>query len=500
MNAITPAIASTSPAALSTYLIVGLGVAPASRGMADVAVEFAGPFDKMAPAVAATATTTADFIAVQRQPIAGPWALEAAALLTAQPDIGAVVVTSPDISHGSDVFAETGAALVVSRRLLTEVGGLQGTELDPLAPGAEADLQWRLAARGYRIAALPLGPKGCFPRIVPLTSRLAVLIENLEPTSLAQALPSLVLTATTDSLRSAGADTSALDLQRSPGGDDVGTLPLPSAALVGPAAVVRLTRELPQFQTRRLASQRTRRVSDRVLAAGITSYLEATSRQCGVTAEMAEALPGWLAPERLRTLIVSSGEVDHEWVSAVTSSLQTEVRLRTLNDPPSPSDQSWADSIILEGVYLRSVPWVASSPTPVLVDLSHWSFTPDLSAESPGLLQGLATTLGLHTELLLETVKRADLLVVGDEEQRDLALGLLAGCGRLTDVVYDEDASLKSIIDELSTSQIAQWCSRPRRAIDLVHTFIPNEPGQAQTALSVAKKLTQPVRRAVGRR
>jgi hypothetical protein len=94
------------------------------------------------------------------------------------------------------------------------------------------------------------------------------MVDNLERPTLAACLPGIVLAAVTSSLHEHGADTRALDLQRSPGGDAVGTLAVPADALAGVRDVTELSRLLPDLTDARRVALSTRRVSDRVLARG----------------------------------------------------------------------------------------------------------------------------------------------------------------------------------------------------------------------------------------
>jgi hypothetical protein len=485
---------------VGTIRIIGYRTAPDAPATGNPMLRLVGPILRHAELITNCADSTADFVAIQRVALPHDWAVIAAEVIAADPTIAAVVITGSDVPAGSDAFAEAGAGIVVARRAINEVGGLHVPGADPEGLGAEPDLQWRLAARGYRIVTLPLGPAGCYPRSIPLQTRLAVLMNNLEADTLGRCLPALVMASVTEPLRTGGADTVALDLQRSPGGDDVGTLSLAHAALRGIRAGVDLSDDLPDIAGTRVVSQATRRLTDRVMAPSIAPYLQATAVQAAVTAEIAHALPWQIdAGRRLHTLIISGHPPDSAGAARVAA---IEAAARTTQEvlvasPADAVDQRWADAVVLEGVYARTVPWATSGHVPVLVDLTQWRFEDDLRSEHSGLERN-AGRFGMSTDLLLETLTRADMIVVADDDQRDVALGLLAGCERLNDVVYDEDASLKSLVSILDPDGIAHWCIRPRRAIDLVLTLIKDSPAEEPGPMSTIRRLSRPLRRVMG--
>lgn len=493
----------TDPLELRTFLVIGVGTAPATGGLPPASVRSVGPFSRVADLLKSAAAATSDYVAIQRATLPACWVRDAALLLEEDPALGAVVVVGTELPGGDlATFGEAGVGIVVRLRHLVEVGGLSNPGGHHLGLGVEPDLQWRLAARGYRIAALPVGPVGSYPAALPLECRLTILFDNVERATLERTLPGLVVAAVTSPLHAYGTDTAALDLQRSPGGDDVGTLPVDARALTGARTVTELSASLPELVVRRQHSQGTRRVSDRVLAPGLAGFVEATGRTAGITDEIAAAFPFGIDPApTMRVLVVTSYEdasPGGERLAQVLGALDGEFRVHRPGEPVPPGYADWPDAVILEGAYLRAVPWVAGLTVPVLVDLSNWSVGRALEAGYPGLFRS-GSTKGIHTHRLLETISRADLLVVADEDHRDGALGLMAGCGRLNDLVYDEDASLRTVVDVLDADGIARWCRRPRRAVDLVHTFIPKDPPEPSKAEVAVSRATVTVQRALRR-
>lgn len=484
---------------LRSFVVVGFDTEVTVSGLPAGSVRAVGPVSRVADLVTAANEARGDYFAVQRAPLPPSWLVDAAALIEQDPRVGAVVVVGRDTAPDADVFAEAGPGLVVPVRLLHAVGGLHATTSDSPGLGAEPDLQWRLAARGYRVAALPIAAAGSFPRRLPLSTRLNVLVDNLEPETLGRALPALVLAAVTSPLRAHAVATETLDLQRSPGHDDVGTVPVPAESLAGAHEIVDFSKALPLVSVHRTQTQLARRLSDRAMASQIVPYLVATAEQAGVTAEIAAGFPGGLRLETaLRTLVLVDGSAEDTdgWLGDLRRSLGGEVTVLAASDATS-TDGDRADVILLAGVQLRSVPWAAPLAVPVAVDLSRSDLQSELESEPPGLVRG-SERVGRRAELLIETLARADLVVVRDEDQRDVALGLLAGAGRLNDLVYDEDASLRSLVDVLDAQHLATWCARPRRAVDLVRTFLaPDTVGAPSTGR--VRQLSGTLRRAIGR-
>ncbi len=497
---------SPDDTARRTYLIVGYLMTPrATADPASPSIRLVGPVDTVDALIGATSNPVTDYVAVQRVPLPDGWIFDAAQMMEHDLSVGAVVVVGPDTPRGTVVFAEAGAAVVVRAGILSDLGGFHVSQTNLDAQGAEADLQWRVSARGYRVVALPVGPEGCFPRPLRLPVRLALLIDNLELDTLSHALAPILLATVTGPLRSHGINTAMLDLQRSPGGDEADSVGMDTRALSGAREVVELSRMVPDRVAYRRAAQATRRVTDRVLGKEIAAYLERTASLAGVDSEIAAALQsGNSARPQLRTLVATSyaeGTPGYERISRLVERLDPDFTVLNVPDvgaldPAALAELASVDVIILEGVYLRAVPSFASLPIPLVVDLSCWEFQEDLYSEPPGLVRRTGR-VGTHSALLAETVSRADLVVVSDDDQRDVALGLLAGCGRLNDLVYDEDASLKTLVACLDEAQLAAWCANPRRAADLVDTFLLRDVTAGPTG--IAARLTRPLRRLLQR-
>ncbi|MFT2816922.1 glycosyltransferase [Leifsonia sp. A12D58] len=108
---------------------------------------------------------------------------------------------------------------------------------------------------------------------------------------------------------------------------------------------------------------------------------------------------------------------------------------------------NWADVIVFQGHVLASFPWLLD-PRYILVadiyDPMHLEVLEqgkDLSAED-------RYHLSLHTaEVLNVQIERADFMLCASEKQRDFWLGQLAGLYRINPATYDDDHSLRSLLD-----------------------------------------------------
>jgi len=488
---------------LRSVLILG-AERPLTAGVADERVTFTGVADggvlSGLEIRRALEFSKADLVAIVR--MAGclhPRWLREAIRRFDDPRVAAVTLAAGEAQDGKVLLAE-GAATVLSLAALREVGGLWWTFDDG---GLEQDAQWRLSARGWDVLVVSGLVNAPVEQRLGVDVRLALLANNLEGPSLERILPAMVVAAVTAPLREHGVPTRSLDLQRSPGGDDVGTLALPAAALEGTIAINGFAALLPRARDSRSVTQETRRLSDRMMAPLIHDFVEETWDLIGGERSLLEAAFPELAGPPNRILITTAADPSDgagigDWVTTVARRLAgdadvrclavTENRLLDLREgnwqesPQAGGDMaSWADAVVFEGVYLRSLPWIAAAGVPIVVDCTHWPYEQDLANEYSGLTM-MVDDHGVHAHLLNETIARADYALVADANSRDRMLGLMAGLKRLNALVYDEDQSLHNLVDVLDMTTLAQlvaWCRTPRKAVDLVRSFGRSAPEES---------------------
>ncbi|WP_407341743.1 glycosyltransferase [Pengzhenrongella phosphoraccumulans] len=381
-----------------------------------------------------------------------------------------------------DVLFGTGAAMFMPAELFREVGGFDERFFMFYE---DVDLGWRLNILGYRVRYVPgsvayhkhhvtMKKFGDFRESYLLErNALMSMYKNLDDVSLAKALPAAMALAIRRSFARAGVDTTALDLQRSPGGDDVGTIELPKMALTAPFAIDYFVDNLETLQATREALQARRRRSDRELfplfrqamepAYAIDSYLEAHR----VLVEAFDIASHFEARQRI--LVVTgeplkakmAGPAIRAWEIAKALAPEHEVRLvSTAGSSTSHADFSveyvyaqklidatnWADVIIFQGFLLEAAPWLKTSSKIIVADIydpMHLEQLEQAKDLGPGerVMAVRETTRALN-----EQIARADYMLCASDKQRDFWLGQLAGQGRVNPAVYDEDETLDSLL------------------------------------------------------
>ena len=390
---------------------------------------------------------------------------------------------SPEYDVAKDVLFGTGAAMFVRAQLYREVGGFDERFFMFYE---DVDLGWRLNLLGYRVRYVPASlayhrhhvsiKKFGDYRESYLLERNALLsmYKNLDDVSLAKALPAAMALAVRRSIARTGTDATALDLQRSPGGDEVATLEIDKMALTGPYAIDYFVEQLPGLVESRRDLQSRRRRSDRELfplfrhaiepaygfedylsaheslveAFGIAEYFVSQHRILVVTGEpllermAGPAIRAWeiaraLSPEHDVHLVSTGGvHVTSEDFGVVYA---TGHALREQTD--------WADVIIFQGFLLEGAPWLKESSKILVADVydpMHLEQLEQAKDLGPG---GRAASIQVTTRVLNEQLRRADFVLCASEKQRDFWLGQLAAQGRLNATVYDEDPTLRSLIE-----------------------------------------------------
>ncbi|HEY0258764.1 MAG TPA: glycosyltransferase [Lacisediminihabitans sp.] len=138
----------------------------------------------------------------------------------------------------------------------------------------------------------------------------------------------------------------------------------------------------------------------------------------------------------VRLISTSSSSLDHpdfEVLHATTAELRAHER--------------WADVVVFQGHLLASVPWMKNSSKIIVADIYDPMHLEQLEQgkELPTDERFLesASVLGV----LNEQIERADFMVCASDKQRDFWLGQLAAVGRVNPATYDDDASLRSLLD-----------------------------------------------------
>lgn len=389
---------------------------------------------------------------------------------------------SPEYDVPKDVLFGTGAAMFVPTALYREIGGFDERFFMFYE---DVDLGWRLNLLGYRVRYVP-GSVAYHKHHVTMKkfgnyresyllerNALLSMYKNLDDESLARALPAAMALAVRRSVARTGTDATMLDLQRSPGGDDVGTVEIEKMALTGPLAIDYFVEQLPSLAESRRELQARRRRSDRELfplfrhaiepAYAIESYLTAHS-------DLVEAFGiDEHFVSRQRVLVVTgepllermAGPAIRAWEIAHALAPVAEVRLLSTAGVKVESPEfdvvhahgrelrkqtDWADVIVFQGFLLEGAPWLKESSKILVADVYDPMHLEQLEQAKDLGPSGRDRSIRETTRVLNEQLARADFVLCASEKQRDFWLGQMAGQGRVNAAVYDEDESLDSLI------------------------------------------------------
>ncbi|WP_159805782.1 glycosyltransferase [Cellulomonas citrea] len=390
---------------------------------------------------------------------------------------------SPTYDTPKDVLFGTGAAMFVRADVYREVGGFDERFFMFYE---DVDLGWRLNLLGHRVRYIPdsvafhkhhvtMRKFGNF-RESYLLERNALLsmYKNYDDDTLARALPAAMALSVRRSVARTGLDATMLDLQRSPGGDETADVVVPKMALTGPLAIDYLVEQLPSLHETRRDLQARRRRSDRALFPLFRDALEPAYGEPAYLAAHESLVAAFDIAEhfttRLRVLVVTgepladrmAGPAIRAWEIAKALASDHDVRLVStagarragegfaveyaagtgLREPTA-----WADVIIFQGFLLDTAPWVRESDAIVVADIYDPMHLEQLEQAKDLGVVGRLNAVQITTDSLNLQLRRADFLVCASEKQRDFWLGQLAGQGRVSPAMYDEDPGLRNLID-----------------------------------------------------
>lgn len=389
---------------------------------------------------------------------------------------------SEEYNTPKDVLFGTGAAMFVRADLYREVGGFDERFFMFYE---DVDLGWRLNILGWRMRYVPtslayhkhhvtMKKFGNFRETYLLErNALMSMYKNLDDESLAKALPAAMALAVRRSLARTETDATTLDLQRSPGGDDVGTLEIQKMALTGPYAIDYFTDNLDTLIESRAQLQKIRRRPDREVFPLFRHAIEAAYAIEGYNSAHDVLIKAFGIAEHFtsksRILVVTgepllermAGPAIRAWEIATALSAEHDVKLLSTAGvrvtspdfeviyqvgPKLQAETDWADIIIFQGFLLEGAPWLKESSKILVADVYDPMHLEQLEQARDLGEEGRARSIRETSRILNEQLKRADFVLCASEKQRDFWLGQMAGQGRVNALVYDEDNSLDSLI------------------------------------------------------
>lgn len=389
---------------------------------------------------------------------------------------------SEEFNTPKDVLFGTGAAMFVRAELYREVGGFDERFFMFYE---DVDLGWRLNILGWRMRYVPtslafhkhhvtMKKFGNFRETYLLErNALMSMYKNLDDESLAKALPAAMALAVRRSLARTKTDATTLDLQRSPGGDDIGTIEIQKMALTGPYAIDYFTDNLDTLIESRTYLQKIRRRPDREIFPLFRHAIEAAYAIEGYNSAHDVLVKAFGIAEHFtsksRVLVVTgepllermAGPAIRAWEIATALSAEHDVKLLSTAGARVTSDDfeviyqsgpklekitDWADVIVFQGFLLEGAPWLKDSNKILVADVYDPMHLEQLEQAKDLGAEGRARSIRETSRVLNEQLRRADFVLCASEKQRDFWLGQMAGQGRVNALVYDEDESLDALI------------------------------------------------------
>jgi len=107
----------------------------------------------------------------------------------------------------------------------------------------------------------------------------------------------------------------------------------------------------------------------------------------------------------------------------------------------------WSDVVVIQGHVLTSFPWLADGERRIVADIYDPMHLEVLeqgkdNSDSDRLWLSLFTT-----EVLNDQMRKSDFMLCASEKQRDFWLGQLAALSRINPATYDQDDTLRSLLD-----------------------------------------------------
>jgi hypothetical protein len=382
-----------------------------------------------------------------------------------------------------DVLFGTGAAMFVRKDVYESVGGFDERFFMFYE---DVDLGWRLNLLGWRVRYVPgsvafhkhhasMNKFGSYRETFLLErNALWAMVKNYGDEALARTFPAALALAVARSVERGGIDPGALDLKRSPGGDEVPDMTVPKVTMAGVLAVADATGDVAGVWAERRELQARRVRSDLELAPLFRQAIEPAfplPRYLEAHGALVEALGiADLFATRRRIVVITgdplaakmAGPAIRAWAIAEHLAQEHDVRLVSTSSASItapgfevsavavPNDlkkhEAWADVIVFQGFAMASAPWLAKSKKVIVCDVydpMHLEQLEQTRGQEGGRrARDVATT----TAALNQQLARGDFLLCASEKQRHFWLGQLAAVGRLNPTTYDADSSLDSLL------------------------------------------------------
>jgi GT2 family glycosyltransferase len=387
----------------------------------------------------------------------------------------------PDDRKNRATLFASGGAMVTRRDVFLRVGGFDETYF---AFFEDVDYGWRLWVLGHEVTYVPASKvyhrhhgtieRFGYPRERYLLERnaLATVFKNYGDDMLARTLPGTLTLALLRGL--ADEDTQLPDYRIT---DDA--TPISGAevsALTGAhlAAIRDWGLQLGELGVKRYAIQSRRQVDDAAIMRLFEEALLPNVPDPDFMQVFAYVLDAWALRKHMqsrgRILIITADRLGKRmagpaircWEMAKLLSREHEVILGTTT--PSELDHPdfqvvqvnssridellpTTDVVIFQGFIMFFYPQIAAADIPVLVDIYDPFHLEGLELRKEESPVERFSTARSDTKILNEQLERGDYFVCASEKQRDFWLGQMTAIGRVNPATYDQDASLRRLID-----------------------------------------------------
>lgn len=383
----------------------------------------------------------------------------------------------------TEVLASLGAVYAFDSMQTHYAGGFDPTYS---AKGMGLDMQFRLTGRAIR--SVRIGSPAVRRAVEPeIGIYLDVMTKNLSPRSLAARFAPLFTGIVAHGLKDA--NTKILDLQRSPGGDDVLTMSVNPDELSGARTVRDWSLRLEASKDAHYINRVARRIPSGALPY-LDDFVDEVWAATNIPPQQRQILEesfADLSPARHAAVLVAN-EADGAATARATTIAQAAPNTvlwapdtRTVSEwnggwertDLTIDDLEYDPVVILIATSIRTVPWAQVSGAVVVSDLTTTDLTSQLVSDWVGSTDDFR---GHSAQIFGETFLRADRIITADSEGRDFVLGFISGLKRLNAYAYDADTSYSTIVAvENGTDEAAGVILRPVRALDLVETTVEYE-------------------------
>jgi GT2 family glycosyltransferase/glycosyltransferase involved in cell wall biosynthesis len=401
-----------------------------------------------------------------------------------------------------DVLFGTGAAMFVRKDVYETVGGFDERFFMFYE---DVDLGWRLNLLGWRVRYEPgsvafhkhhasMNKFGSYRETFLLErNALFSMIKNYGDDALDRTLAPALLLAVRRAVERGEIDPGALDLKRSPGGDDVEEMSVPKVTMAGILAIADLTADVEGVWAERARLQAQRMRSDLELAPLFRQAIEPAFPLPAYLKAHGELVDLFgvdqLFANRRRIVVITgdplaskmAGPAIRAWAIAEHLSEEHEVRListtsASITHPrfdvsavPSPDrlrpEVKWADIVIFQGFAMASAPWLVKSKKIIVCDIYDPMHLEQLEQTRGEDGDQRSLNVANTTAVLNQQLGRGDFFLCASEKQRHFWLGQLAGMGRLNPLTYDADSSMASLLAVVPFGLSADPPRRTRPAI-----------------------------------